>query len=171
MTALGWERGGIALTLYFIALAMGRFRADRRRLAALQAPLFDAAALEAALHPRLQSGDDAALLAELRERFAALNRQAHAEEFSHLHVQIAALSQTLAPAQGASLRRAVLRLLTSEDRFLQCAGAQTAADLCFAEAIPSIKALLGTSGVSDARSQKVLEESLARLSGAGIATG
>lgn len=166
MTALGWERGGLALTVYFAALAVGRFRAEQKQRAALKLPLFDAAVLEAALHPRLQDGDAAALLTKLREMFAGLNRQAHAEEFSHLHTQIAVLSQTLAPAQNATLRRAVLRLLTSNDRPLQCAGAQTAADLQMAEAAPPIEALLDKSGVLDARSRKVLEESLAALTSA-----
>ena len=171
MTALGWERGGLALTLYFVAVAVGRFRAGRRRFAALQTSLFDAAMLEAVFHPRLQDGDDTALLTDLREKFAALNRQAHAEEFSHLHTQLAALSQTLAPSQVATLRRAVLRLLDSGDLALQCAGAQTAAEVGLTEAIPRVQALLDRSEAGDAHSRKVLEEALARLSGAAIATG
>ncbi len=165
MTALGWERGGLALTVYFAALAVGRFRAGQKQRAALQLPLFDAAVLEAALHPRLQDGDDADLLTELREKFAGLNRQSHAEEFSHLHAWIAALSQTLAPAQNATLRRAVLRLLTSSDHSLQCAGAQTAADLQLAEAIPLMQALLSKDAL-ESRSQNVLEEALAVLTSA-----
>jgi len=170
MTALGWERGGIALALYFVAVAAGRLRAGRKQQAALKMPLADAAVLEAVFHPRLQDGDDTALLMELREKFASLNRQAHAEEFSHLHTWIATLSQTLAPAQNATLCRAVLRLLTSNDRPLQCVGAQTAADLQLAEAIPSIMALLSEDAL-DSRSRKALEEALARLSGTEIATG
>lgn len=162
MTALGWERGGLALMVYFAALAVGRFRAGRRHLAALRTPLFDAAVLEAVFHPRLQDGDDAALLTELREKFAALNRQADAEEFSHLHTWVAALSQTLAPAQNATLRRAVLRLLASSDRSLQCVGAQTAADLHLAEAVPAIETLLSEDAL-DSRSRQVLEEALAAL--------
>ncbi len=166
MTALGWERGGVALALYFVAAAAGRFRAGRRQRAALQTPLADAAALEAALHPRLQDGDDAALLTELREMFASVNRQSDAEKFFGLHVQIAALSKTLAPAQAATLRRAILRLLTSSDHSLQCAGAQTAADLGMTEALPRMQAILGETGAGDARSRRMLEESLAVLTSA-----
>lgn len=162
MTALGWERGGIALTLYFVALAAGRFRAGRKQQVLLKTPLFDAAILEAVFHPRLQDGDDPALLTELREKFAALNRQAYAKEFLALHTQIATLSQILAPAQNATLRRAVLRLLTSEDSSLQCAGAQVAADLQISEAVPAIEALL-SEGAWDSRSRKPLEEALAAL--------
>ena len=171
MTALGWERGGLALTLYFVAVAVGRFRAGRRRLAVLQTPLFDAAVLEAVFHPRLQDGDDAALLADVRETFASLNRQADAEEFLHLHTQIGALSQTLTPAQSATLRRAVLRLLASRDLALQGAGAQTAAELGLTDAIPRMQALLDGSDAGDAHFRKVLEEALARLSEAAVATG
>ena len=175
MTALGWERGGLALAVYCAAAAAGRFRAGRRRLAALQTPLADAAVLEAALHPRLQDGDDAALLAELREMFASVNRQADAEKFFGLHVPIAALSHTLAPAQRATLRRAILRLLASGDPALQRAGAQTAAELPsaelqlaelqLAEAVPTIRALLSEDGL-DGPSRKLLEKSLAALTGA-----
>ena len=136
MTALGWERGGVALALYFVALAAGRFRAARRQRAALQTPLFDAAVLEAVFHPRLQDGDDAALMTHLREMFVAVNRQADVEKFSHLHTQIAALSQTLALAQSATLRRAVLRLAASNDAALQSAGAQIATDLGLADSVP-----------------------------------
>ncbi len=170
MTALGWERAGLALTVYFAALAAGRFRAAQKQQVLLKTKLFDAAVLEAVFHPRLQDGDDAALLTELREKLAALNRQADAEEFFALHTQIAALLQTLPPAQGATLRRAVLRLLMSGDRPLQGAGAQIAADLQFAEAVSAIEALLSEDAL-DSRSQKVLEEALARLNGAEIATG
>ena len=170
MTALGWERAGLALTVYFAALAAGRFRAARKQQVLLKTPLFDAAVLEAVFHPRLQDGDDAASLTELREKFTALNCQADAEEFFALHTQIALLFQTLTPAQSAALRRAVLRLLMSGDRPLQGAGAQIAADLQFTEAVPAIKAVL-SEDASDSRSQKVLKESLARLSGAEIATG
>ena len=138
MTALGWERGGLALAVYFAALAAGRFRAARKQKAALRTPLFDAAVLEAVFHPRLQDGDDAALLTNLREMFAALNRQADAEKFSHLHTQIAALSQTLAPPQAATLRRAVLRLAVSGDAALQSVGAQTAADLGLTDPVPHL---------------------------------
>lgn len=162
MTALGWERGGLALTVYFASLAAGRFRAGQKQRAAQRTPLFDAAVLEAALHPRLQDGDDAALLTELREKLVALNRQADAEKFFALHTQIAALPQSLGSVQTATLRRTVLRLLASQDHPLQCVGAQVAADLQMAEAAPLIQMLL-LEEAWDSRSRKVLEESLAVL--------
>ncbi|MGI4790476.1 MAG: hypothetical protein ACRYFS_16690, partial [Janthinobacterium lividum] len=134
MNALWLERGGIALTVYFLARTVGRFRGTKVQQAALQTPLVDVAILEAVFQPRLKDGDDADLLTELRDTFAHLNRQAWAEEFWALHAQIATLSQTLGPSQTATLRRAILRLLTANDRWLQLVGAKTAADLGLSEA-------------------------------------
>ena len=84
--------------------------------------------------PRPKDGDDGDLLAEMKDTFAHLNRQAWAEEFWGLHAQIATLSQTLGPVQNATLRRAVLRLVTANDCWLQLVGAKTAADLGITEA-------------------------------------
>ena len=169
MNALWLERSGIALTLYFLARTVGRFRGTKRQQAALTTPLVDAALLEAVFHPRLKDGDDPALLAELRDTFAHLNREAWAEEFWGLHTQIAALSETLGPAQNATLRRAVLRLLSADDRWLQLVGAKTAADLGLAEAIPPLQVLLekerSETDVLDVRIRLVLEKALTTLTG------
>ena len=169
MNALWLERSGIALTMYFLARTVGRFRGTKKQQAALRTPLVDAAVLEAVFHPRSKDGDDADLLAELRDTFSHLNRQAWAEEFWGLHAQIAALSETLGPAQNATLRRAVLRLLTTDDRWLQLVGAKTAADLGLAEAIPLIESLLAREPSEaddlDVRVRLVLEEALAALTG------
>ncbi len=168
MNGIWLERSAIALTMYFLARTVGRFRGARKQQAALRTPLVDAAVLEAVFHPRPKNGDnedgdDPALLAELRDTFAHLNRQAWAEEFWGLHAQIAALSGTIGPAQNATLRRAILRLLTSNDRWLQLVAAKTAADLGMAEAVPTLQALLTESDAQDARIRGVLEESLAAL--------
>ena len=172
MNALWLERSGFALTVYFLARAVGRFRGAKKQQA-MQTPLVDAAILEAVFHPRQKDGDDADLLAELRDTFAHLNRQAWAEELWGLHTQIAALAQTLGPAQNATLRRAMLRLLTANDRWLQLVGAKTAADLGMGEAVPPIQAILDLQSkaeVSDAdaldiRFRLVLQEALAALAG------
>jgi hypothetical protein len=169
MNALWLERSGIALTLYFFARTVGRFRGTKMQQVALKTPLVDAAVLEAVFHPRLKDGDDPDLLGELRDTFAHLNRQAWAEEFWGLHAQIAALSETLGSAQNATLRRAVLRLLSSNDRWLQLVGAKTAADLGLSEAVPIIQALLereaSGSDDLDVRVRIVLEEAQAALTG------
>ena len=180
MNALWLERSGIALSMYFLARTVGRLRGSKKQKIALQTPLVDAAILEAVFQPRPKDGDDADLLAELRDTLAHLNRQAWAEEFWGLHAQIAALSKTLGPAQNATLRRAILRLLTANDRWLQLVGAKTAADLGVAEAILPIQAILemgdsqrftqGKAEISDAealdvRFRLVLQDSLATLTG------
>lgn len=178
MNALWLERSGLALTVYFVARTVGRYRGSKKQKQAMQTPLVDAAILEAVFHPRPKDGDDADLLAELRDTFAHLNRQAWAEEFWGLHVQIAALSETLGPAQNATLRRAVLRLVTANDRWLQLVGAKTAADLGMAEAVPPIQAILemgdsmrftpsnaevSEANALDVRFRLVLQEALATL--------
>lgn len=163
MNAAVWlERGGLALLLYFAASAAGRFQAERKRRAASKIPLADAAIVEAVFHPRPADGDDPALLSDLRDRFARVNNRASADEFLALHTEIAALSQALDPAQSASLRRALLRALASEDPWLQAAAAQAAADLQIAEAAPRLAALLAAppaSGADAARLRRVLEAS------------
>lgn len=180
MNALWLERSGLALSLYFLARMVGRYRGAKKQQQAMQTPLVDAAILEAVFHPRPKDGDDADLLAELRETFAHLNRQAWAEEFWGLHEQLAALSETLGPDQNATLRRAVLRLLTANDRWLQLVGAKTAADLGMAEAVPPIRAILemgdsqrftrskaevSDGDALDVRFRLVLQDALATLTG------
>ena len=173
MNALWLERSGLALTAYFLARTVGRYRGAQKQKLSMRTPLVDAAILEAVFHPRPKDGDDADLLAELRDTFAHLNRQAWAEEFWGLPEQLAALSQTLGPNQNATLRRAVLRLLTAGDRWLQLVGAKTAADLSMSEAAPPIQAILDSQSKAedadadalDARFRLVLQEALAALIG------
>ena len=180
MNGIWLERSAVALTMYFLARTVGRFRGSKKQQVALQTPLVDAATLEAVFQPRAKDADDAVLLAELRDTLTHLNRQAWAEEFWDLHTQIAALAQTLGPAQNATLRRAILRLLTANDRWLQVVAAKTAADLSMAEAIPPLQAILemgdsqrfspgkaevSASEVLDVRFRLVLEDALATLTG------
>lgn len=173
MNALWLERSGLVLSVYFLARTVGRYRGAKKQQQAMQTPLVDAAILEAVFQPRPKDGDDADLLAELRDTFAHLNRQAWAEEFWGLHAQIAALSQTLGPMQNATLRRAVLRLLTANDRWLQVVGAKTAADLGMGEAVPPIQVILDSQSKAefsnadalDVRFRLVLQEALAALTG------
>ena len=158
-------RGGIAVGALFLARIVGGWRGSRIKQAALTTPLFDAALLEAALEPRPRDGDDPALLAELKETLAHLNRQAWAAEFWDLHTQIAALDATLRPKPRATLHRAILRLLLMEDRWLQTVAAQTASDLNLTEAVFPLRARLALGG-EDPRFRTVLEDALAHLEGA-----
>lgn len=178
MTTDWLVRVGPILGALFVARIVGKWRGSKKQQAAMTTPLFDAALLEAVFHPRAKDGDDPALLAEVRDTLAHLNRQAWAEEFWGLHAQIAALDATLAPPQKATLRRVLLRLLTANDRWLQLVAAKTAADLGLAEAVPPLRAILemgdsqkfshskaeySSADAVDRRFRIVLEEALATL--------
>jgi hypothetical protein len=180
MTVDWLARVGPMVGALFVARIIGQWRAAKRQRAAMTTPLFDAALLEAIFQPRPQDGDDPALLAEVRDTLGHLNRQAWAEEFWGVHQQIAALNATLAPPQQATLRRALLRLLTANDRWLQLVAAKTAADLGYAEAVPPLRAILemgdsqrfsatqaeySAADAVDLRFHTVLEEALASLTG------
>jgi hypothetical protein len=163
---------GIFLSLTFAARVYAKWRVERRKQTGVRTPLVDGAILEAALTPRPADGDDPDLLAELRETFALLNRQAYAEEFWALHEQLEKLDATLGDPQRATLRRALLRLLASRDRWLQLVSAKACASLHVTEAAAPIQALLDAEGdepKSDgvgARYRTVMEEALAELGAA-----
>lgn len=176
-------RVGPVMGALFLARVVGKWRGAKRQQAAMMTPLFDAALLEAVFQPRPRDSDDPALLAEVRDTLAHLNRQAWAEEFWGLHQQIAALDATLAPPQKATLRRALLRLLTANDRWLQLVAAKTAADLGLAEAVPPLRAILemgdsqrfshskaeySAADAVDLRFRTVLEEALATLTDSNL---
>jgi hypothetical protein len=171
-------RVGPVVGALFLARIVGQWRGAKRQRAAMTTPLFDAALLEAVFQPRAKDGDDAALLAEVRDTLAHLNRQAWAEEFWGLNEQIAVLNADLAPPQKATLRRVLLRLLTANDRWLQLVAAKTAADLGISEAVPPLRAILemgdsqtfsaskaeySSADTVDLRFRTVLEEALATL--------
>lgn len=171
-------RVGPIVGALFVARAIGKWRGSKRQRVALTTPLFDGALLEAVFQPRPNAGDDTDLLAEVRDTLAHLNRQAWAEEFWGLNEQITALNATLAPPQQATLRRALLRLVTANDRWLQLVAAKTAADLGMAEAVLPLRAILemgdsqtfsvskaeySSADAVDLRFRKVLEEALATL--------
>ena len=178
MNGVWLERGGIGVGAYFLARFLGKWRGGKRERVMLTTPLVDAALVEAVFHPRSKDGDDPDLLAEMRDTLAHLNRQSYAEEFWGLNAQIAALDKTLGPAQKATLRRVLVRLLTANDRWLQLVGAKTAADLGIKEAVPPLRALLemgdtqrfsqdkaeySAADIVDLRFRRVLEESLTTL--------
>lgn len=181
MNAFVLERAGVVLAAVFGVRILAKWRIARRERAALTTPLVDVTLIEVVFAPRAKDGDDPNLLAELRDTFLHLNRRAYAEEFWGLHTQLAALYGTLDEAQRTSMRRAVVRLITANDRWLQLAGVKTAAELNVTEAIPPLRALLemgdtqrfnqeksefSTSDAVDLRYRQELEQALMRLSGA-----
>ena len=170
MNALWLERSGLALAIYFVARAAGKYRGTKKQQVALSTPLVDAAVLEAAFQPRPRDGDDLDLLAEMKGTFAHLNREAWAEEFWDLPAQITTLAGTLGPAQSATLRRALLRLLTANDPWLQAVAAKSAADLGMPEAVPPLRALLELGDAHDARFRAVLQDALDTLTASEVIT-
>lgn len=140
MNPLLVECGGVVLALLFGIRAWRGWRAAHAARAALLTPLVDAALLEQVLAPG--SGDDPNILAEVRDTLLHLNREAYATEFWGLHTQIAALFPTLNTDAQATLRRALLRLLGSGNRWLALLAARACADLHIPEAVPALRALL-----------------------------
>ncbi len=179
MNPIVLERGSALLALIFASRVWARWRVGRRQRAALVTPLVDAATLEAVFAPRPRDGDDTNLLAEMRDTFAHLNRQAYAEEFWNLHAQLAALAPSLSDPARATLRRAIVRLVVANDRWLQLVGAKTAAALRVTEAAVPLRGVLemgdanrfaeghdgyGAGRAVEARFRAELEAALAALS-------
>jgi len=142
MNVVGLEQFGAALGAVFAARIWSKWRVSVRQRQALTTPLVDAVLLESVFAPRPKDGDDADLLAEMRDTFLHLNRQAYAEEFWGLHTQLVALYETLPVPPCATMRRALVRLVTANDRWLQLVGAKTSAALGVTEAINPLRALL-----------------------------
>jgi hypothetical protein len=141
---------GAFLAASYVVRLWARWRVERRKVIALTTPLVDAVLIETVFAARPTEGDDPDLLAEMRDTILHLNRQSYAEEFWGLHKQLSQLDDKLGPPQQATLRRAVTRLLETDDPWLQIVAAKTAADLRLATAVPRINELLDqVSGLND----------------------
>lgn len=172
------ERTGGLLLVLFGSRVLAKWRVARRERAGLTTPLFDAVLLETVFAPRARDGDDANLLEEIRDTLRHLNRRAYAEDFWELHKHLSTLYGTLAEPQRATMRRALIRLLLINDRWLQLVAAKTCAALEVTEAVTPLRALLElgdsqrysvskaeytTADAADVRYRKELEEALASL--------
>lgn len=142
MNVVGLEKFGVGLGVVFAARVWAKWRVSVRERKSFTTPLVDAVLLESVFAPRAKDGDDANLLAEMRDTFLHLNRQSYAEEFWGLHTQLVELYERLAAPQRATMRRALVRLVTANDRWLQLVGAKTSAALGVAEAVNPLRALL-----------------------------
>jgi len=145
--------------LFAIRIIAG-YRVDRRKKASMLTPLVDPILLETTFAAR--GGDDANLLAELRDTLAHLNRQAYAEEFWNVSDQIVALEKQLPKKAKSTLRSALLRMLDTDERWLQIVGAKTSGALNVDEALPRMRALVDdlTDDAIDVRFRIVLTEAL-----------
>ena len=150
---------------YFAIRIVAGWRVDKRKRVSMSTPLVDPILLETTFAPR--EGDDVNLLAEVRDTLAHLNRQAYAEEFWKVSDQIVALDETLPPPAKSTLRLALVRMLETDDRWLQIVAAKASGALKVSAASSRIDSLLTEIADSDdgidARLRIVLTESMEAL--------
>ena len=140
----GVVRLGAVVAVPFVVRVVAKWRVERRDQRMLRIPLFDAAELEAVCEPRKADDDNADVLAELRDTMLHLNRMAYAEEFWNLPTQLELLYANVGTQERASITRAVLRMLSAKDGWLQLEAARTCAVLGVTEAIPHLDRLLNS---------------------------
>jgi hypothetical protein len=173
---INWEvyaKTAAVIAGYFAIRVIAGWRVDRRKRVEMTTPLVDPILLETTFAPH--EGDDANLLAEVRDTLAHLNRRAYAEEFWNISDQIVALDKKLPKPAKATLRRAARRMLDTDDRWLQIVGAKTSRGLKVSEAAPRLRALIDEIGdASDdpvsARFGTVLADALGELEPISVPT-
>jgi hypothetical protein len=144
-----------------------RFRRDRRARREFASSIFSSNLLDNALRPETE--DDADVLDELRQVLGHLNRQSYAEEFWRLDEQLAAYYARLPKASRPTFRRALMRLLRADNRWLLLVSAKTCARIGFPEAEPALESILqaatrsGAESEADARFGAELQTALDRL--------
>jgi hypothetical protein len=105
-------------------------------------PLFDPYLLDTTLDPEARPQDDPAVLADLRSTLSHLNRQSFAQEFWDLAKQLEEYYAKLPERSRPTMRRALVRLLMVNDRWLQIVAAKTCAGLHLPEAVAPLRAIL-----------------------------
>jgi len=130
---------------FFAIRIIAGWRVDRRKMASMKTPLVDPVLLETTFAPR--AGDDVNLLAEVRDTLAHLNRQAYAEEFWNVSDQIIRLDAELPKKAKVTLRAVLVRMLGTDERWLQIVAAKTSGRLKISEAAARLQELL--TGVAD----------------------
>ena len=157
---------------FFAIRVVAAWRVDRRKQASMKTALVDPVLLETTFAPR--AGDDADLLAELRDTLAHLNRQAYAEEFWNVSDQIVALDEKLPATAKSTLRSALTRMLSTDDRWLQIVAAKASGALKVDAAVDRLRELLVTVEGSDAavelRLKSVLMDALEAVGSPASAT-
>jgi hypothetical protein len=138
------------------------FRRDRAARRAMKTPLFDQSQLDAALTPTEGMDDDPAILAELGETLSHLNRQAFAEELWNLEKSLTKYYRKIPAAKRPTMQRALIRLIESDDKWLQIVGAKTCASLKIAEATEPLTRLVDRNA-GDERFRTELDTCLRKL--------
>ena len=161
--------GGMAGITLFARLWV-KFKQDRKARKSFETPLFDDVLLANVCMPRKKDSDNADVLAEVYQTLNHLNRQHYAEEFWNLDKDLAAYYVKLPEQYRPTFRRALVRMVTVNDRWLQILAARTCASLSLREAILPLRGLreLGDSqqigdpardyGRRDAASEKFHQE-------------
>jgi len=140
-TGLIYVGGLTAIT--FVSRIWAKYKLERRAINESSLPLFDLVQLEIAMTP--QPGDDPSILAEIRETLTHLNRRAFELDIWTLDEQLVTYHQRLPDPLRPTMHRAMLRLIQSQDRWLQLVGAKTSASLGLCDNLPAIELLLGRS--------------------------
>jgi hypothetical protein len=133
--------GGI-VGIMFASRIWVKFKQDRALRKTYDSPLFDETLLATVCMPRKKDGDNADVLAELMQTLSHLNRQHYAKEFWDLDKNLTTYYNGLKDQNRPTLRRALIRMVTINDRWLQIVAARTCASLSFREAILPLRGLL-----------------------------
>jgi len=133
--------GGLAGITFFSRLWV-KFRQDRKQRKLYDTPLFDDTLLDTICMPRKKDDDNADVLAEIHQTLLHLNRQHFAKEFWDLDKQLTTYYAGLPEQYRPTFRRAILRMVTISDRWLQILAARTCSALSFREAILPLRGLL-----------------------------
>jgi len=174
MNLVAFERTVIVLGSGFLVRAWVSWRSERKKRKDFEARLVDGAVLEAAFAPQKGSPDDPDLLAEMRDTFAHLNRRVYVEEFWGITDQLVTLHDRLDIPQRDTMHRALLRLISTNDRWLQLIGARTSVRLNFKDAIAPMETLVQNSldgadlseeSPADKRWREELQDAIASLQG------
>jgi hypothetical protein len=133
--------GGV-IAIGFISRNWVKYKQDKKRRKLYDTPLFDDALLANVCMPHKKDGDNPDVLAELMQTLSHLNRQQYAAEFWDLDKTLSKYYAGLPEQFRPTLRRAALRMITINDRWLQVVGARTCAALSFREAIYPLRGLM-----------------------------
>jgi hypothetical protein len=133
--------GGV-IVIMFASRIWYKYRRDRQMRIGYETPLFDDSLLATVCMPRKKDGDNADVLAEINQTLSHLNRQHYADEFWELDKQLTTYYVQLPEHYRPTLRRALIRMLTVNDRWLQVLAARTCASLSLREAILPLRGLI-----------------------------
>jgi hypothetical protein len=126
----------------FISRVWVKYKQDRKVRKDYDTQLFDDVLLANVFMPRKKDGDNVDVLAEVYQTLTHLNRQHFASEFWDLDKQLTKYYSGLPEQYRPTMRRALIRMVTVNDRWLQILAARTCAALSLREAILPLRGLI-----------------------------